>query len=208
MLMSERSDRLRQAWRATKLTQSQLAERYGWNRNTLKSNLNGSMPFSFARAREYARAFRVSAEWLYDGSGPMKPAYEPGRQPVEIPLISWVSAGTFADIGQHDPQPDRFVYETGLPDSGNYFATYVVGDSMDRIAPDGAIIIVDVNDREPRAGRPYLFSLHGETTFKIYEPEPPRLEPLSTNPANKTIFIHNQEVIVIGRARRSILDLN
>jgi SOS-response transcriptional repressor LexA len=51
-------------------TSAAAAERFGWNVNTYKSNENGSAPYSFKKAKEYAKAFGVRAEWLYDANGP------------------------------------------------------------------------------------------------------------------------------------------
>jgi transcriptional regulator with XRE-family HTH domain len=49
------------------------ARRFGWSVDTYKSNENGNAPFSMKKARDYASAFGVEAQWLYDGSGPMRP---------------------------------------------------------------------------------------------------------------------------------------
>src|ERR1700741_387441 len=69
--MAERHDRLRQARIAAGFEPaSEAAARFGWNENTYKSNENGNAPFSFRKAKEYAEAFGVRAEWLYDETGP------------------------------------------------------------------------------------------------------------------------------------------
>jgi transcriptional regulator with XRE-family HTH domain len=68
--MSDRSDRLRQARIAAGFeSAAAAADRFGWSENTYKSNENGHAPFSFRKAKEYAKAFGVRAEWLYDASG-------------------------------------------------------------------------------------------------------------------------------------------
>jgi phage repressor protein C with HTH and peptisase S24 domain len=101
---------------------------------------------------------------------------------------------------------DRLV--VGDLPSGEYFATEVVGDSMDRIAPEGARVVVNASDRTPKDGNFYLFSLKGETTFKRYRSRPVRrLEPFSTNPTHEPIFLGEKGWHCIGRAVRSILDL-
>ena len=38
---------------------------------------------------------------------------------------------------------------------------------MDRVSPDGSIIVVNKAERELMNGRPYVFSLRGETTYKL-----------------------------------------
>jgi len=73
--MDERSERLKQARIAAGFDKpSEAAERFGWNVNTYKSNENGNAPFSFRKAKEYASAFGVRTEWLYDAQGPAKSA--------------------------------------------------------------------------------------------------------------------------------------
>ena len=124
-------------------------------------------------------------------------------------MIGWVQAGELADVSaiQDIPELERVVVD-GLP-SGEWFATDVHGDSMDRVAPEGSRVFVNARERRPVAGGFYLFSMRGETTFKRYYDEPvPRLEPFSWNPANRTIFLDKRENWeVIGRVHRSVLDI-
>ena len=129
----------------------------------------------------------------------------------EIPVISWVSAGRLqevSDLATLSRKADTMPV-TGLP-GGEYFATVVRGDSMDRVSPEGSRIIVNVSDREPRPGRYYLFSLRGEATYKRFQSDPViRLEPFSTNPANTIIFPKSDlDWNVIGRVVRSYIDFN
>lgn len=206
--MQERHDRLRQAWMASGLSQAQCVERFGWNRNTLKSNINGNSGFGWKMAQEYARAFGVRAEWLMEGTEPMRPIRTAPDRPLVIPFISWVAAGDPAELPEAmSIEQDNMITATDLP-PGNYFATTVRGDSMDRLSPDGSTIIVDTADKLLLRGRPYLFSRRGEATFKLWEPEPiQHLAPYSTNPSHKPIFLTGDiEWNVIGRVRRSIYD--
>lgn len=207
--MSERSDRLRQAMRAAKLSQRDAVDRFGWNANTLKSNMNGSVDFSYKAALRYGARLKVRAEWLYDGVEPMFEVPTRQKRPDRVvPILSWVSAGQVADIGNLE---DLGVVErmtvSGLPE-GQYFATEVKGDSMDRVSPQGSKIIVNVAERRPIAGGYYIFSKDGETTYKRYYDFPiKRLEPYSLNPDNKTIFLIDGEWTVVGRVVRSLIDL-
>jgi SOS-response transcriptional repressor LexA len=209
--VTERSDRLRRAFMESSFAASGLSARaaarqLGWSEDTFKANLNGNSPFSFEQAKRYAEKFRVRAEWLYDGSGPMREIGRPARAPQEIPVIGWVSAGKVADIGQVEEE-DRFI-AGGLP-PGEYFATEIVGDSVDRIAPEGARIIVNAADRNPRDGKFYIFAHHGEPTVKRYRSKPVRrLEPFSTNPQHEPIFIGEKGWRCIGRVVRSVIDLS
>lgn len=209
--VTERSDRLQRAFRessfaATDMSALATAAACGWNVNSFKANLNGNSPFSFEQAKRYAAKFRVRAEWLYDGNGPMREVARPARSPIEVPVIGWVSAGKVADVGQLEEEVDRLVVG-GLP-PGEYFATEVVGDSVDRVAPEGARIVVNAADRNPRDGNFYIFSFRGEPTVKRYRSKPVRrLEPFSTNPDHEPIFIGDKGWQCIGRVVRSVFDL-
>ena len=209
-IMSERHDRLRIAFKSTGLTQPQAVERFGFNRNTFKSNLNGNTQYGFEAAKEYARAFNVRAEWLYDGTEPMRPErhVEPVNSSIIIPVISWVAAGELRDMPDLEfHHPVDTVTASDLP-PGEWCATTVRGTSMDRMAPEGATIIFNVADKVLLRGRPYLFSNRGEATFKLWEPDPvPHLVPYSTDPVHKPIFVGGDDSwYVIGRVRRSIYD--
>lgn len=136
---------------------------------------------------------------------------DPVAQPIvtHIPLLSWVSAGRIAEVGSLDEA--SYADQIAIADlpPGDYFATDVRGDSMDRVSPDGSRIIVNVADKRLVAGKAYIFSLRGETTYKFYQRDPiQRLEPFSTNPANRTIYLGEDGWTVIGRVWRSWIDLS
>ena len=135
--MDDRSHRLREARQAKGFdTAAAAADAFGWNRNTYASNENGNAPFSYRRAKEYASAFDVRVEWLYDAAGPMRPAAE---------------AGLVRVIGRVGANPDGVVlFATGqeagdlapIPPGGTdkAVALRVVGHSMRGVADDGALI--------------------------------------------------------------------
>jgi transcriptional regulator with XRE-family HTH domain len=135
--MDERFLRLRQARTAKGFdTAAAAADAFGWNRNTYGSNENGNAPFSYRRAKEYAAAFGVRPEWLYDAAGSMLPSAEAGFVPI---------------IGRVGANPDGLVLfaqgqEPGdlapIPPGGTEQARalLVVGHSMRGIADDGALI--------------------------------------------------------------------
>jgi transcriptional regulator with XRE-family HTH domain len=135
--MDGRFLRLRQARIAKGFeTAAAAAEAFGWNRNTYGSNENGNAPFSYRRAKDYAAAFGVRPEWLYDAAGSMLPAAEAGFVPI---------------IGRVGANPEGLVlFATGqepgdvapIPPGGTdkAVALLVVGHSMRGVADDGALI--------------------------------------------------------------------
>lgn len=131
----------------------------------------------------------------------------PPREARMAPLLSWVSAGRLSE-SVPTPDADQQVAVGDLP-AGDYIALTVRGDSMDRCSPEGSIILVNRRDQTLQRGKPYVFSVRGEATFKLWEPgEPGYLAPYSTNPTNRPIFIkRKRDLFVVGRVKRTILDL-
>jgi transcriptional regulator with XRE-family HTH domain len=135
--MDDRCERLRQARIAKGFeTAAAAADAFGWNRNTYASNENGNAPFSYRRAKDYAQAFGVRPEWLYDAVGPMAAAAEPGY----VPIVGRVGANPDGTVlfatGQ---EPGDFA---PIPPGGTdkAAALLVVGHSMRGVADDGALI--------------------------------------------------------------------
>lgn len=138
---------------------------------------------------------------------PVKPAKE--ARFLRIPLVNWVSAGKFAEPSAEIPGSYPMIDVAGLG-NGDFFATKVDGNSMDRISPEQATVIVNREDKDLIPGKPYIFLRNGKATFKLWYSVPDRLEPFSTDPSNKTIYLtdhESEELVVVGRVRRSILDL-
>lgn len=128
---------------------------------------------------------------------------------MPVPLVDWVSAGRLASSESQIPVERVPLLAFADLGQGDFFATRVQGDSMDRVSPEGSTIIVDRNDKTLVGGRCYVFSVKGETTFKMYQADdPPYLAPYSTNPANKPIFPKKKnDWEIVGRVKRTLLDL-
>ena len=135
--MDERRQRLRQARIAKGFdTAAAAADAFGWNRNTYGSNENGNAPFSYRRAKEYAAAFGVRPEWLYDAAGSMLPASEAGF----VPIIGRVGANPEGLVlfAQGQEPGDLAPIPPGGTEQAR--ALLVVGHSMRGVADDGALI--------------------------------------------------------------------
>lgn len=176
----------------------------GLNKNTLISNENGNRPISRKMAEEYAKAFGVDPGWLLYGDQ-KNPA---ATSDVDVPLLAMVSAGNLRAqqaVEEHDIL--RRIKVGDLP-NGDWIALQVEGDSMNRVAPDGALILVNRADTRLVDGRFYIFSLGGgEATFKMYKRDPDRLQPFSTNPDHMATPANQDDLYVFGRVRRVIHDV-
>lgn len=167
------------------------------------SNANGNRPISKKAAESYAKAFGHTAGWYLFGED------EPEERLLKVPHISQVSASrlkrregvTAADI-------ERWVHVDDLP-PGDWIALTVEGDSMNRVALDGAVIIVNRGEDSLVDGRFYIFRTEdGETTFKQFKANPMRLQPHSTNPEHFSIPVQDDgSLYVFGRVRRVIQDV-
>ncbi len=142
--MGERHDRLRQARIAAGFERaSDAAARFGWNENTYKSNENGNAPFSFRKARDYAAAFGVRAEWLYDATGPVQLDADP-----MVRIIGRVGADAEGVVIQSDGQEGFDMVPVPPGGTSAAVALEVVGHSMRTVADDGSLIYFE-DQRNP-----------------------------------------------------------
>lgn len=142
--MGERHDRLRQARIAAGFERaSDAAARFGWNENTFKSNENGNAPFSFRKAKEYAAAFGVRAEWLYDETGPAQAGGE-----ALVRIIGRVGADAEGVVIHTDGQEGFDMAPVPPGGTASAVALEVVGHSMRAVAEDGSLIYFE-DQRNP-----------------------------------------------------------
>lgn len=128
----------------------------------------------------------------------------------KIPLLDKVTAGKLKSPSSQIPVEDVPLLAFADLGRGDFFALTVDGDSMDRLSPDGSVIIVNQADRTLVAGRAYVISRRGEATFKLWRSDPPRFSPYSTNPVHEPVFVKSKEAaqgMVVGRVKRTVLDL-
>lgn len=85
--------------------------------------------------------------------------------------------------------------------SANAFGLEIVGDSMNLLAPEGGVAVVDPDDKALYPGRRYVVvNGEGETTFKEFANDPARLVPLSTNTDHREILLGGEDVFtLVGR---------
>lgn len=205
------------AWAKNRLkeigkTHDDLAEKLGRSRTIVTRLLASDSPIKAAQIKPLADVLEVPvSEVLHragfvgrqaadimaslEGSDQLEVVDEPL---VYVPLISWVEAGMLREVA--DP------FELGYAEeyiAMNYkreslIALRVHGESMNRLAPDGSIILVDYEDRELVSGKLYVIKTEdGEAAFKRYRSDPVRFEPVSTE-EHDTIFPKG-DWFVVGR---------
>lgn len=136
---------------------------------------------------------------------------EPAKAKIaQIPLLDTVTAGKLKGSANQIPVTDVPLLAFADLGRGDFFALKVEGDSMDRVSPDGSVIVINQADRTLVSGKAYVVSQRGEATFKLWRSDPPRFAPYSTNPAHEPIFVKSKsdaERMVVGRVKRTVLDL-
>lgn len=115
----------------------------------------------------------------------------------KIPLLGEVPAGP----PQQAIQLSGKWHAVSDPDTPpRAYALRVRGNSMDKLVPDGATIIVDPDDRDLWDGAQYVVRTEdGEATFKEYHANPARLVPLSNDDRHRTIKLGDEPIEILGR---------
>lgn len=196
--------RVKQVRDALGLTQEAFADRLGVSRGAV-GNWELGQGIKRENLASIARlsAGRVTMDWLVDGRGrgPGDPVSF-----VDVPLFSWIAAGRLDDPGARI-EPDAML---AVPDlgPGDYIAIRVRGESMDRVSPDGSVILVNRAERELLDGRAYVFRINGDLGYKRWDAALQALMPDSVLPHKPTPVGRNgAELNIVGRVRRTMLDL-
>ena len=173
----------------------ELAERAGLSTTYVWRMERGERNVSLKNLQKLADALGVAPSDLIES----KPV-------ADVPILSWVSAGMMA---RDDVQQDVVgeIRMSDLDPRGEWMALRVEGDSMDRISPPGSLILVDLTDKALVPNACYIITDgDNQATYKRFRSNPPRFEPVSTNPSHQPI-LPDGEPAVIGRVRRSLIDM-
>lgn len=194
------------------------------NKNTLISHENGNRPLSRKAAEKYGRLFGVDPGWLlfngdrWDGDHSAgghhggfndagAPIIMPALVTIDVPIVSWVSAGEF---GSQDTVVNLSDYPT-IPatdlEEGEWIALRVDGPSMNKISPPDSIIFVNLRDKRLVTNGCYVISDEsGQATYKRYRPnDDPPFQPASYKKIPPPAL--EGAITVIGRVKRSMIDM-
>jgi SOS-response transcriptional repressor LexA len=176
-----------------------------WSVNNYKAHESGRNGFTVSQAKIYAKAFKVSLQWLYFGLG--LPTDTDPVTTVDVPLVSWVSAGALTEQDGLSSFSDLPVVTTiDLPE-GDWIALHVEGNSMNKISPPGSTIFVNRRDKRLVPNACYVVcDENGNATYKRYRPnDTPPFQPASYDQVEPPAF--QGSISVVGRVRRSTINL-
>jgi repressor LexA len=172
------------------MTQEELAAKVGTTKATISKIERSTGRPRFEWIEKLAPALGVDLATLaLDAATPL-------RQSTMIPVIGLIAAGNWREAIQ---SPDGFIPAVGATE--HMFALKVHGDSIDKIAPDGAFISIDPTSPHLQDGDLYAVQNgDGEATVKRFRRSPDRLEPESSNPVHRPIMLGKEPITIIGRA--------
>lgn len=184
--------------RMPELSQAKLAKAAGTSQQQISKLINGEREMTAHWAEKLAPMLLTSPERLVF----------PNLKSSRAPLLSWVSAGKLThQEGVRKSDVRKYLVLGDLP-KGDWVVLEVAGDSMDRVAPEGSYICVNLSDQRLVNDKFYVFSsAQGDATFKRYRSgNPPRLQPYSTNPDHETLPL-TDGMTCLGRVSRIVHDL-
>ncbi|NTW95550.1 MAG: helix-turn-helix domain-containing protein [Erysipelotrichaceae bacterium] len=204
--MKKFAERLQVALSIRKIKAAELATRTGLSQSLISQYLNGKFDAKNDKICAIASALNVSESWLAGFTNELDPweddksmvplkvmtnkitAY--GRIPVGIPFEA------IQDLLEEVEIPSWLAEKKGL------FGLKVVGDSMNKVLPDGSIAVLQKTDtlNNGEIGA-ILVNGFDATLKKFYQlTDSIVLEPLSYNPDNKTlIYTDETEIRPIGK---------
>lgn len=208
--MDSFKSRLAQIINENDLSKAEIARRIGASRSTLSGWLNGEYEANSENIYKLARLFDVTEAWLL--------GFVDERQEVEIqennqesfllPLLN-VSAGKEeSDQSQSHEMVECPSHLSYLKD--NLFAIRVIGESMNKIIPNGSTIICARVDEKPNSGQIVVYRNGSDYNLKRFtETENLILfEPVSFDGSFETIIYKKTddiEIEILGVVKHSCM---
>lgn len=124
------------------------ARRFGWPETTYRAHENGGRGYTIKSAQEYARAFRVTAQWLLLGDG--EPALDTTEPADDLVSVYDVQAGAGNGIVVHDEAavaqlafPPGYLAQLTRARPADLAIIGVKGDSMLPTLADDDLVMID-----------------------------------------------------------------
>ncbi len=150
------NDRLKQARENAGYTQaSDAADAFGWKYSTYAGHENGTRGIKSDTARVYAKAFRVSPEWLLFGDGSPPTHVENGEDGPDghklVPVYDVQASAGFGALVDYEEQthslafPPDYLRKLTAGSPKDLVIISTKGDSMEPTLLDDDIVLVDTS---------------------------------------------------------------
>ena len=188
-----RALRTERGWTMRELAERMSTEGAPVHFSTIAKIERSQRGLSAAWAKRFAQVFEVTPAEISPEFAEL--GGKPGTPAQQIPVIGMVAAGNWREAVQ---ETDSYI--AGPASGKNAFGLVVSGQSMNKIAPEGSVVMVDPDQMQLHDGAYYVV-MNGESdaTFKQYRSNPARLEPCSTSDEYKTIMLGADAFTVVGR---------
>lgn len=190
------SEWFRNRMRERGTTMLRIAERLNRDESVVSKIVSGRLRMHLWQVPDFAAELGVTETEILRRAGVEAPAMVP------VPVISWVAASQFAEVGEAIEFSEEYPRVPLHYPSATVFGLHVVGDSMDRVAPEGSLIVVDYALKELKDRDLAVLSRCGETTFKRFRCDDRGVwfEPESFNTRHAPIVpTGEEEIVVVGR---------
>jgi SOS-response transcriptional repressor LexA len=183
---------VRRTLRDKGISQTTLATELGFTSQSAISNILTTNP-----AQKPRKVSAQEAHDIYRFLGLLNESQVQAGAIRVVPLIGFASAGSWGEAIAH-PLGNRPIAHREIGPKA--FAVEIVGDSMDRLLPEGGWAVVDPDQRGLLNGRVYLIENEDfETTVKQYRSEPARFVPVSNNARHQEMLVDTLNFRIIGR---------
>lgn len=187
--MATIAQRIEEGLKIRGMKQIDLVNLTGIGKSSISTYLTGEYEPKQRNIYKIAKALNVSEAWLMGLDVPMERAQNIqniGDEVIQIPVYGKISAGLPIEM-QTDSIIDHIYIEKSETKRGKFFALEVVGDSMDKIIPNGSRVVVRQQE-ELENGEIGVIAINGyEATVKRYERDNDNvyLYPESNNPEHR-----------------------
>ena len=182
---------IKAARKSKKITQKELSELTGYSQNTISNHENGNRSLGEKEIQIYSSALNISPDELFEALEIKQSIEEekPQNKPLSsierisiptetktLPLYGNVAAGAIAEIEGVDVWGVETIDIPSVmlgryANDDHLFSMYVNGDSMNKVIPNGAIIVAKTLDNcLYKDGDIVIFSHNEEYSLKTYRP--------------------------------------
>ncbi len=194
--------RIRAARRARHLNQGALAQKLRVSQPTIANWESGIHDPRQLMLAKIAEALQVSLGWLASGE---RSELEKDRHPaaaylrrlvVHVPVVPIDQVARVLDEPDLDFHALAVDYIPITAGASTMAAIFMRDDAMNLAFPVDTLVVVNYAERNPAEGALVLVQYEGAPILRRWRTNPPRLEPISSDPSHKPIFLDRLEGVI------------